>query len=575
MNKQDRIIVAVLFAALIAWLVFQPRSTTPSPPPQQPAQTNANSTAAAVLSPPVISAPTSEVVRTVEPPPSQPESRMALANDELHVTVSSWGASVRNVSLLQFKALQNQPDPVRFDFEGRPALSFAQTPGIGTNASFSLARGPDGSVVMEAATTSGVTVTRTIALMPGYRLRVTDTFTNTTDRPLAVQGYGLRMGTMTNPPSQTSMAGIPDLGLDTLSTNDKASAVHWGSELPTFFGLKASFFGCGGPNAAGAPQAGTRRTDTPLAWAAVKDKFFVQILAPDQGCLYADLDATRESEATFRVRDVSATLWFAGQELPPGQAATRSSTYYVGPKKYLLLRTFPNRQADVMEFGFWHWLCKPLLFVLIGLYAVVPNYGIAIILLTGLVRLVFWPLTHKSTESMKKMQELAPLMNELRERYKSDPQKMQQETMMLYRAHGVNPLSGCLPMLVQIPVFFALYVVLRSAVELRYADFLWIRDLSEPEGLFAGHIPILGSLNILPFLMTATMVWQQKLTPSTADDMQQKIMLGFSIAMMFMFYSLPSALLLYWTVSQGLSIMQLYMQHKAAEKKAAAKAAAK
>jgi YidC/Oxa1 family membrane protein insertase len=574
MNKQDRIIVGVLFAALIAWMVFQPRNTTPPPPPQQQAAQASNTVA--VLPPPVISAATTtETVHAVEPPPSQPESRLTLTNDELHVTFSSWGASVRSVSLLQFKALHDQPDPVRFDFDGHPALSFAQAPGIGTNASFSIAGAANGSVVMEAATTSGVTVTRTVTLAPGYRLMVTDTFTNTTDRPVAVQGYGLRMGPMTNPPSQTSMAGIPDLGIDTLATNHNASAVHWGGELPTLFGLKASFLGCSGPNASGAPQAGSRRTDTPQAWAAVKDKFFVQILAPDQGCMYADLNATREPGDAFKVKDISATLWLPGQELLPGQAVTRSSTYYVGPKKYLLLRTFPNRQADVMEFGFWHWLCKPLLFVLIGLHAVVPNYGIAIILLTGLVRLVFWPLTHKSTESMKKMQELAPLMNELRERYKNDPKKMQQETMMLYKAHGVNPLSGCLPMLVQIPVFFALYVVLRSAVELRYAEFLWIRDLCEPENLLAGRIPLLGSLNILPFLMTATMVWQQKLTPSTADDMQQKIMLGFSIAMMFMFYNLPSALLLYWTVSQGLSIAQLYMQHRAAEKKAAAKAAAK
>jgi YidC/Oxa1 family membrane protein insertase len=566
MNKQDRIIVGILFAALIAWMVFQPRPA-PKPPQADSSQTNATP---AVVTPAVLTAATNLPAPSEEPIPLEPETRVEMTNDELRVAVSSWGASVREVSLLQFEEVQDHAGPVKFDFNGSPSLSFAGVPGLGTNSSFRVKRRDDGSVLLEGATTSGVSVARTITLAPGYRLLVTDTFSNATDKASAMPVYGLRMGPMTNASSQTSMVGIPSLGIDTLTTNAKDSTTHWGGELPTLFNLKSSTFGCSGPNSAGAPLHGSRRIETPLAWASVKNKFFAQILAPDHGCLYGEIAASRhrEPDAVFNVQDVSATLWFAGQELPPGQSLTRTSTYYVGPKKYTLLRTFPNRQADVMEFGMLHWLCKPLLFVLIGLYALIPNYGVAIILLTVLVRLVFWPLTHKSTESMKKMQELAPLINELKERYKNDPKKMQQETMMLYRAHGVNPLSGCLPMLIQIPVFFALYVVLRSAVELRYAEFLWIRDLCEPEGLFAGSIPLLGSLNILPFLMTATMVWQQKLTPSTADDMQQKIMMGFSIAMMFMFYNLPSALLLYWTVSQTLSIVQLYMQQKAAARKA-------
>lgn len=570
MNNQERIIVAILFAALIAWTIIQPR---PVPPPQQasPAQTNV---AQVVATSPLITAATNEQTRTQEPPPSEPEVTAEMTNSELQVTVSSWGASVRDVRLLQFKETMGEPDPVKLDFSGYPALSFANVPGIGTNGSFRLTKREDGSVLMQGSTTSGVAVTRTIVLTNGYRMLVTDTFSNATERAATLPNYGMRMGPMTNSGAQSQMVGIPSLGFDSIATNGEASTIHWGDQFPTLFGLKASTFGCSAPNSAGAPLKGKRTIDTPLAWAAVKNKFFVQILAPDQACLSVDMEATREiePEEVFATRDVSATMWLAGQELQSGQAVTRSSTYYVGPKKYTLLRTFPNRQGDVMEFGMWHWLCKPLLFVLIGLYYLIPNYGVAIILLTVLVRLVFWPLTHKSTESMKKMQELAPLLNELKVRYKDDPKKMQQEQIMLYRAHGVNPLSGCLPMLVQIPVFFALYVVLRSAVELRYADFLWIRDLCEPENLFAGSIPLLGSLNILPFLMTATMVWQQKLTPSTADDMQQKIMMGFSIAMMFMFYSLPSALLLYWTVSQLLSILQLYMQQKAAAAKALEKA---
>jgi YidC/Oxa1 family membrane protein insertase len=215
-----------------------------------------------------------------------------------------------------------------------------------------------------------------------------------------------------------------------------------------------------------------------------------------------------------------------------------------------------------MEFGLFRPVCILLLNTLNGFNWVIPSYGLAIILLTGLVRLVFWPVTHKANQSMKEMQKIKPLMDELREKYKGNPQKLNQETMLLYREHKVNPLSGCLPMLIQIPVFFALYTMLRSAVELRLEKFLWIRDLSEPEALFEGMIPLIGSLNILPLLMTATMIWQQKLTPSMGDPQQQKMMMMMSAVMMFMFYGMPSGLLLYWTVSQCLAILQLLMHQK-------------
>jgi YidC/Oxa1 family membrane protein insertase len=170
---------------------------------------------------------------------------------------------------------------------------------------------------------------------------------------------------------------------------------------------------------------------------------------------------------------------------------------------------------------------------------------------------------------MKKMQELQPKMKEIQAKYKDNPQRMQQETFALYREHKVNPLSSCLPMLVQIPVFIALFNVLRAAVELRYAPFLWIGDLSEPEALFASWFPF-GGLNILPVLMAVTTGLQSALTPSTGDKQQQKMMMFMMPAMMlFMFYNFASALSLYWTVSQGLSILQMWMIRRSVAKKEA------
>ena len=229
----------------------------------------------------------------------------------------------------------------------------------------------------------------------------------------------------------------------------------------------------------------------------------------------------------------------------------------MGPKKQSLL--WDLGMKDVMEFGMWRWLCYPLVWVLNLFNGWIPNFGVAIILLTILVRLLFWPLTRKSTEGMKKMQELQPLMKEIQAKYKDNPQRLQQETWQLYREKKVNPMSSCLPMLIQIPVFIALFNVLRSAVELRYAPFLWIADLSEPEGLFASWFPF-GGLNLLPILMAVSTALQSYFTPSTGDKKQQQMMMVMMPAMMLiMFYSFPSALSLYWFLSNIFSIVQMWL----------------
>jgi YidC/Oxa1 family membrane protein insertase len=251
---------------------------------------------------------------------------------------------------------------------------------------------------------------------------------------------------------------------------------------------------------------------------------------------------------------------FPGRSLEQGETMTRTYTLFVGPKKLSLLRSMGNKMEDVMNFGFFWWFCELLVPTLNFFYSLIPNYGVAILLLTLLVRIIFWPLTHKSTVSMKKMQELQPKLKEIQAKFKDNPTKMQQETWACYKENKVNPLSSCLPMLIQIPVFIALFTVLQSAVELRYAPFLWINDLSEPENLFLGMIPFVGALNILPLLMAGTMALQTYLTPSAGDPAQQKMMLiMMPIMMLFMFYSFPSALSLYWTVSQVLSIVQMLM----------------
>ena len=258
---------------------------------------------------------------------------------------------------------------------------------------------------------------------------------------------------------------------------------------------------------------------------------------------------------------VAADLRMPDYELAPGQTLEQAATFYVGPKVYTELKANGPHQEDVLQLGFWRvvgiWILKVMVWIQAHVWPY--SYGVAIILLTFLIRIVFWPLNHKSMVSTRHMQEIQPLITAVKEKYKSDPQKQQQEMMALYKEHKINPMGGCLPMLIQIPVFFALFVVLRGAIELRFSSFLWIADLSTPENLFKDVLPF--GLNILPLFMGVTMWLQQKMTP-TSDPQQQKMMMMMPVLFTFMFYSFPSGLSLYWSTNQVMMIVQLAWMKK-------------
>ena len=220
---------------------------------------------------------------------------------------------------------------------------------------------------------------------------------------------------------------------------------------------------------------------------------------------------------------------------------------YIGPKEYKTLKSIDPVLTNAVEFGWFTFVAKPLFMVLLWLYDHIGNWGWAIIALTFLVRLVLYPLTYKGMVSMQKMKEIAPKVKELQQKYKGDPQRMNAAVMELYKKHGANPLGGCLPMLLQIPVFFAIYRVLLNAVELQGAPWiLWVTDLSRMDHTF-----------ILPILMGASMYYQQKLTPTNfTDPMQEKVMKFLPVIFTFFFVTFPSGLVLYWFVNNLFSIAQ-------------------
>ncbi|MBT5469998.1 MAG: membrane protein insertase YidC [Nitrospina sp.] len=281
-----------------------------------------------------------------------------------------------------------------------------------------------------------------------------------------------------------------------------------------------------------------------LSWVAFQNKYFGSALVPLQGS---------NAGIVFKEKDQV----FVGLEYESVQsAATASHLFYAGTKELEILEEEGNQLVRMIDYGWFGnkfaFLVKPLLKVLAYFYGLTQNYGWSIILLTIIIKLLFFPLTHKSFKSMKGMQKVQPYVKIIQERNKDDRQKMNEELLELYKKHKVNPVGGCLPMLLQIPVFIALYHALFFSIELRGAPFIgWITDLSVQDPYY-----------VTPVLMGITMFLQQKMTPSVGDPMQQKIMMFLPIVFTFLFISFPAGLVIYWTVNNMLTISQQYYIYK-------------
>ena len=285
-----------------------------------------------------------------------------------------------------------------------------------------------------------------------------------------------------------------------------------------------------------------------LNWVAFQNKYFGSALIPQQGT---------KSGLVFKEKDQV----FVGLEFESVQsAASAQHLFYAGTKELEILEDKGHHLVRMIDYGWFGnkfaFLVKPLLKVLAFFYRLTGNYGWSIIFMTFVIKLLFFPLTHKSFKSMKGMQKVQPYVKIIQERNKDNRKKMNEEMMELYKKHKVNPVGGCLPMLLQIPVFIALYHALFFSIELRGAPFIgWVTDLSVADPYY-----------VYPVLMGATMFLQQKLTPSMGDPMQQKIMMFLPIVFTFLFLTFPAGLVIYWTVNNILTIcQQYYIYHVAKE----------
>ena len=318
---------------------------------------------------------------------------------------------------------------------------------------------------------------------------------------------------------------------------------------------------------------GIRTVEGAAKWLGITAKYFATSLVPDQ-------ETTNNGRFVHTApggKDkFQADYLAASQTVAPGQSAAFTTRLFAGAKEVRLLDSYEEKLGiprfdRMVDFGWFYFLTKPIFYAIDYFYQLLGNFGLAILLLTVLIKLAFFPLANKSYKSMSRLKKLQPKMVEIRDRYKDDRQRQNTAMMELYKKEGANPMSGCFPILIQIPVFFALYKVLFVTIEMRHAPFFgWIQDLSAPDplglligfGLFQWDVPQslqIVNIGIWPIIMGITMFLQQKLNPQPADPMQQKIFMLLPIVFTFLLGSFPAGLVIYWAWNNTLSIAQQWV----------------
>lgn len=474
--------------------------------------------------------------------PAAPVVRREIRNEHFRATFTSEGGAIESWILPDSPDLSGHDTPVNLVPLGGRALNVAvSTPHFDwdfRNEPFRLdeARSSDSSVTFTAEDASGVRVTKI------YRIAADPRAMDVEVRIEVPAPYGpiqYRWGWWNALP-QTEQRTVP---------KERQAVALVGDKLETYDSEKLT-------------KSGPKEFTGTVRWAGNRSKYFVAVLLPDSATVssVSFLDATGG--------EPTATLNGAA---PPGTQVVRRARLYAGPIHYETLVAQGAELDRLANLG-WRWLMglsALLLWSLNALYKVIPNYGVAIILLSIATKLVFYPLTQSSLRAMKMMHHLQPQVKALQEKHKGDPQKMNKAMMDLYKEHKVNPVSGCLPLLIQMPIFFALYNVLLNSIELRGAGFMgYIQDLSLPDVAFSvGGFPI----HLLPLVMTASTYLMQAQTP--VAPAQKPMMMLMPVMMLVFMYTFPSGVILYWTVTNALSAAQQYIVNVAEDRRMAAQRA--
>lgn len=487
---------------------------------------------------------------------SDTEEIVTISNDYIRVEFTNLGGAIRRVEFLKTK--RGQLDDFVFNDEGHlPALSLGLPNKDGSIQEF------DMPYQIEAKSSNSITfllqagadlqIRRIYSLSQSgsskdpYIIDHSTTFANQSSSAKAFSTLYLNLGTM-----QSISDGRMQQSYLNVGYFNGADAKF--KPITKLIGGNG-FLGIG----ASAPREEIRIEDAGrIEWSSVKNQFFAAVLSSDQkigeDLIVYRVDGEQSLSTASRV-GITGSVGYAFGTVASGSSKTLDFDYFVGPKEFKRLQALGNEKDLVMQFGFLSFISKLLLSFMYAIHALVPSWGMSIVIMTICIKLIFWPLTAKATKSQKRMSSIQGPMAELKEKFKDNPQKMQQETLKLFKEHQVNPVAGCLPMLVQMPIFLGLFYMLRSASELRHESFLWVSDLSQADTIYEiSGFPI----NLLPLIMGVTMFLQMSMMPinPSADPVQQKIFKFLPFVFLVFLYNFSSGLVLYWTVQNILTIVQ-------------------
>jgi len=549
MDRTAWIVVTLCVIGLILWEVYQAKQTPPRPAPVNVSPGRASPTAT-IASPTPPAAP-ELAPNAAEPVPSFPEKIETLRNSDVELRLTNRGGGIKEAVLLKQVAEKGQR-VVLNSAESAPIGAITQQPSASALPEFTVSAESDSAVQFEHTTAEEITIRKKFFFQQSSEKK--DNFVaemdldleNRSARPYRNAGYFVALGSAApihpkDYPSYTRLVWCID---------GKAKGIDVG-----WFGGGGGFFGMGQRAARPFYQENIAGAE----WAAVSNQFYTTLLAP----LTAKVDAVWgrrfdiQRSPDQKLLGIEGALGMPGFQLQPGQTYSARFEIYAGPKLYHRLAQLPHNEAEVMDFGMFKLVCQFLLNFMNLLHSWLGDYGLAILALTTIIKLTLWPIQNKANRSMRQMAALSPKMQELKEKYKDDPTRMNQEVMKLYKQYGINPVGGCLPMMIQIPIFFGLFKMLGQAVELRNAKFLWVKDLSQPDTV--AHLPLLGwPINIIPLCMAATQIWLMAMTPKTGDATQRRVMMFTPLIFLFICYNFAAALALYYTAQNLFSILQFY-----------------
>ena len=557
MDRTAWIVVALCVIGLLLWEVYLTKQMAPKPAPAgvAPGQISPSATPVIFAPSPSPAVAAEATPKSAQPTPSFAEKIETLRNSDVELRLTNRGGGIKEAVLLKQMAEKGQNVILNSD-QSPPIGAILEQPSTPTLEEFIGSAESDSVVRFERTTAEQIVIRKKFSFekspdnKDNYVIGMDVDLENRGDKPYQSGGYFVALGSAApihprDYPSYTRLVWC-------INGTAKGIDVGW-------FGSSSGFLGVGQRPA----RPYYEQNIAGAEWVAVSNQFFTTLMAPltakATGVWGRHFDV--EYSPAQKLQAVEGALGMPGFQLQPGQKSSARFEIYAGPKLYHRLAQLSHNEAEVMDFGMFKIVCQFLLNFMNLLNSWLHDYGLAILALTTIIKLTLWPIQNKANRSMRQMAALSPKMQELREKYKDDPTRMNQEVMKLYKQYGINPVGGCLPMMIQIPIFFGLFKMLGQAVELRNAKFLWVKDLSQPDTV--AHLPILGwPINIIPLCMAATQIWLMAMTPKTGDPTQRRIAMFMPLIFLFICYNFAAALALYYTAQNLFSILQFYQNKR-------------